>query len=171
MAIVARFPDPLGRRLDVLRRRFDPEADRAMAAHIPLTALFQSEPSLLPLERHCWRVCHETPQFRVELGRIVEHEGGLQAEVTAGRDELAALREALLAGQHAPPTGDAPFESRAVVGWRPLRDALVVADIEEAIAKSNRSFYVERIELMAQYPDGTWYERDFYTLDRAVVRA
>jgi len=32
-------------------------------------------------------------------------------------------------------------------------------------------FFLERVELMTQYPGGSWYERDFYTLDRAVTPA
>ena len=173
MALVVLIPGPLGRRLSRLRDRFDPEADRELAAHVPLLGPFQARPSFLPLEQHCWRACHETAPFSVELGELAFDEGGglLYFEVASGSNELRALREALLEGKYAPHREDAAYEPRAVVGRLARRDDLVLGDCEEAATRSGRSFYLERIELMAQYPDGAWYERDFYTLDRAATRA
>lgn len=173
MAIVALIPGPLGRRLNRLQRRLDPEGQGGLAAHIPLAGPFPARPSFLPLEQHCWEVCHHTAPFWVELGPLVvdEGEGLVCAQLSSGQDRLIALREALLTGKYAPPGDGGPYQPRAVVARLVHRDELALAQWEMGAAATSAAFYLERIDLMAQYPDGTWYERDFYTLDRAVMRA
>ncbi len=173
MAIVALVPDPVGRHMNRLRRKLDPDGQFSMAGHIPIVCPFALWPSFLPLEQHCWRVCHETVQIAVELGALVlEDEGGLAyCDIVTGRDELLTLRQRLRSGKYAAPADEGSGEPRAVVGRVSYRDEVALAQWEEFATKPNRSFLLERIDLMAQYPDGTWYERDFYTLDRAVTRA
>lgn len=171
MAIVALVPGALGRHLDRLRRRLDPEGEGGLPAHIPLVGPFRARPSFLPLEQHCWQVCHEAAPFGVELGRLVlgGAEGIARLEIASGGDQLAALREAFLTGKYAPPRNGAPYEPCAVVGRVVCRDELALAQWKEAVAQLGPSFLLERIDLMAQYPNGAWYGRDFYTLDRAVA--
>jgi hypothetical protein len=173
MAVIAPVPGRLGQQMNRLRRKLDPDGQLSMAAHIPIVGPFRVQPSFLPLEQHCWRVCHETAPIAVELGDLVlEDEGGLAySDIVTGRDELLALRQKLTSGKYAAPADEGSGEPRALVGRVSYRDELALARWEEFAEKSNRSFLLERVDLMAQYPDGTWYERDFYTLDRAVTRA
>ena len=168
MAIIVPIPGPLGRRLNRLRRLLDPAGREALPAHVPLVGPFQARPPFLPLEQHCWRACHRTAPFSVELGPLAvdEEERLVYAEVAP--DRLVALREALLTGKDAPPGRRAPFQPRALVARLELDADLALAQWETAAAEARASFYLERIGLMARYPDGAWYERDSYTLDRAV---
>jgi hypothetical protein len=173
MAIAALIPDPFGRRMNRLRRRIGPYGDDGMPPHIPLVAPFRVQPSFLPLEQHCWQVCHDSVPFEVELGSLLmdEDEGLAYYSVASGGDRLAALRDALLAGKYAPPRDEGHYQPRAVVARVGYPDEFAVAQREENTAGASVSLSLERIELMAQYPDGTWYERDFYTLDRAIASA
>ncbi len=173
MALVVLMPGPLGRRLSRLQRRLDPEGQGRLPAHIPLVGPFRAQPSFLPLEQHCWEVCHRTVPFWVELGPLAvgQDEGLVYSDVTSGRDGLSALRQALLTGKYAPPHDEALYEPHALVARLVRRDDLALAQWETDAAKTHVSFFLERIDLMAQYPDGTWYERDYYTLDRAVTTA
>lgn len=165
MAIVATLPGALGKRLEELRRKLDPEGSGALPPHIPIVAPFEVEPSFLPLEQHIWNVCHDTPPFEVELGGLaLDGEASLPLE--RGNERFAALREALLTGKYAPRRTDEAYAPRAVVGRVAERDEAVLAQREGA--RGGGAFLLERVELMARYPDGTWYERDFYTLDKAL---
>ena len=57
--------------------------------------------------------------------------------------------------------------TRGARAGRPTDVAPGGREKDEALTKA--SFVLERIDLMAPYPDGAWCERDFYTLDRAVA--
>lgn len=173
MAIVVLIPGLLGRRLNDVRRRLDPEGQGRLPAHIPLVEPFRAQPSFLPLEQHCWQVCHDIVPFWVELGPLLvdQDEGLVYSEVTSGRDRLTALRQALLTGKYAPPRDQAPYTPRALIAQVERPDDLALAQWERAAAMTHVSFFLERINLMAQYPDGAWYQRDFYTLNRAVTTA
>jgi hypothetical protein len=173
MAIVVTVPGAPGRRLERLRRLLEPEGGGRPPPHIPLVAPFEIEPSFLPLEQHCWQTGHDRAGFWVELGTPRVGDGGrlVYAEVVSGRAELLALREALLTGKYAPPRSDGSYHPRAVVA-RLERDAdVALARRETEGMEPAGAFFLERFELMAQYPGGAWYERDFYTLDRAVTKA
>ncbi len=156
-----------------LRRRVGRSGDGGMPPHIPLVAPFQAQPSFLPLEQHCWQVCHDTAAFAVELGPLLFDEDEELAcyDVTSGADSLMALREVLLTGRHAPPRDDGDYRPRVVVARVAYPDEMKVVQREEEADKPDLSFSLKRVELMARYPDGTWYERDFYTLDRVVTTA
>jgi hypothetical protein len=173
VAVVAVIPGPLGRRLAALRRRLGVEDGSSLPAHIPLVGPFLAEPPFLPLEQHCWRVCHETAPFDVELGPLAvdEEEGFVYAEIASGREQLVALREALLTGAHAPSSDATAYTPRAVVAHLQRADDIAPAERELAGTVTDAPFFLERVELLAQYPDGSWYERDFYTLDWAVTPA
>ena len=170
MAIVAIVPDKLGAALSRLQRELDPEAP--MPPHIPLVAPFVAQPPFLPLERHCWRTGHESPPFWVELGEL-ELNGEapfVRLPVRSGGEQLAALRDALLASEHVLAEGDASGP-RAFAARLSHRGDLAISKFDEPGAGAgHRTFLLERFELMTQYPDGSWYERDFYTLDRTVAR-
>ena len=173
MAIIVTIPGAPGRRLERLRRLLEPGSDRRLAPHIPLVAPFEVEPSFLPLEQHCWQAGHETSGFWVDLAQpaVDEAERLVYAEIVAGKDELTALREALLTGRYAPSRDDSTYAPRAMIAHLEREDDVAPAQGETAQMEPAGSFYVERFELIARYPDGTWYERDFYTLDRAVTKA
>ena len=173
MAIVVVIPGPLGRRLVTLRRRLGVEDGASLPAHILLVGPFLAGPPFLPLEQHCWRVCHEIAPFDIEPGplRVDADERLVCAEIQSGRDQLVALREALLTGEYAPPRDDTAYTPRAVVARLDRSDDIAPAKREIAGVVTDAPFFLERVELMAQYPDGSWYERDFYTLDRAVTPA
>jgi len=173
VAVVVLVPGPLGRRLNGLRRDFDPEGLERIPAHIPLVSPFEAEPPLQPLERRCWEVCHRTPPFWVELGALAvdEARGLLYTEVASGGEELTALRNGLLEAFDRPWDEEAGYTPEVVVAQPERRLDLDLMRSQAASRRPEASFYLERSELMARYPDGTWYERDFYTLDRAVVRA
>ncbi|MEX0785645.1 MAG: 2'-5' RNA ligase family protein [Dehalococcoidia bacterium] len=173
IAIVVPIPGAPGQRLDRLRRLFAGEDGGAMRPHIPLVGPFDAEPSFLPLEQHCWDVCHKTAAFWVELGapEVDAGERLVYAGVRSGGDELMALREALLTGRYAPPPSDGAFDPRAVIARIEPDEDIALAQRETAGLEPVGSFLMERIDLMARYPDGSWYQRDFYTLDRAVAEA
>jgi hypothetical protein len=142
-----------------------------MAAHIPLVGPFESEPPFLPLEQHCYDVCHKTAAFGVEPGAAEVDAAArlVYAELRSGGDELGALREALLTGRYAPPRGDREYRPRVHIARLDNEEDVELAQRETGGLEPAGSFFVERIDLMAQYPDGSWYERDFYTLDRAAA--
>lgn len=170
MAIVATIPDRPGAVLSQLQRELDPDA--SMPPHIPLVAPFVAQPPFLPLEQHCWRSAHESPAFSVELGDLAvdDDEAIVWLRVRSGGEQLGALREALLASEHVPADGEA-YEPRAVAARFVYRDDLVITTFNgQRDGSHHLKFLLERFELMAQYPDGSWYRRDFYTLDRAVAR-
>ena len=172
MAIVALIPGRTGAALERLRRRTDPDAADARPPHIPIIAPFRAEPSFLPLEQHCWQTGHETAPFEVALGPLtIDDQGVVRAAVVAGGGALGALREALLRGRYAPPGDDTPYEPQAVVAALRRPEDVEAARLELGQVDAGAPFTIERFELMAQYPDGGWYQRDFYTLDRAVTRA
>ncbi len=173
MAIVALIPSGLGRRLNRLRHELGPDGEGDPPAHIPLVEPFRAEPSFLPLEQPCWRVCHDAAPFWVELGPLAVDPGErlVYAEVPSGGERLAALREALLTGQDAPPRDDTVYQPRAAVARLKRPGDVALAERETVGVETTPAFFLERVELMAQYPDGAWYKRDFYTLDRAVTRA
>ena len=171
MALVAVVPEKLGERLGRLQRALDPAGPEQLPPHIPLAGPFEVAPPFLPLEQHCWRSGHENARGWVELGPVVIEGGVAALPVTSGREQLAGLRAALLGGAYPLPEEDGPYEPRAVVGRSAVRDDFAVATFEEQTGGPNgRTFLLERFELMARYPDGSWYQRDFYTLDRAVAR-
>ena len=172
MSIVALIPGRTGATLERLRRRIDPDAADARPARIPIVAPFRAEPSFLPLEHHCWQVGHGTAPFEVALGPpTIDDHGVVRAELASGAEEFRALREALITGRYAPPGGDAPYEPVAVVAELRRAGDVEPARRELAGVDASAPFVIERFELMAQYPDGGWYQRDFYTLDKAVTRA
>jgi len=170
MAIVAIIPDKLGAALSRLQRELDPDA--FMPPHIPLVAPFVAQPPFLPLEQHCWRTGHESAPFWVELGELVRDDATpfVRLPVRSGGEQLAALREALLANEHVRADGDAsgPPDFAARLSHR--GDLAITKFDEPGAGPGHRSFLLERFELMTRYLDGSWYERDFYTLDRAVAR-
>jgi hypothetical protein len=172
MAIVVSVLGQAGRKLAQLQRRIDADRAGLIAPHLPLIAPFDATPSYLPLEQHCWDVCHRTQPFDVELGPpAVDGDGHLVfCPVNSGREQLAALRRALLTGKYAP-CDDAPYEARCVVLDIETPEDVDVARREVAGVDAGAPFTVDRIQLMARYPSGHWYERDFYTLDAAVTAA
>lgn len=173
MSIVVSIPGPLGRWLNQSRRRLEPEDSGRLPPHIPLVAPFPAQPPFLALERHCWRVCHEIAPFWVELGQLAVDEGEhtLVAEIASGREAILSLREALLMGEDAPPDDGPAYEPRAFIACLEQPRDVALARSEASAPLPSPAFFLERIELMAQYADGGWYERDFYTLDRAAARA
>ena len=173
MAIVVLIPGPLGRRLNGLRRRLRADGGAGLPAHIPLVGPFRAEPSFLPLEQHLQAVCHETAPFEAQLGPLAIDEEQLliYADVASGRGSLRALREALLTGRYAPPRDDAPYLPRAVLGRLERQEDIGFAREEMVVVAAGAPFFVQRVDLMARYPDGAWYERDFFTLDRTVSLA
>lgn len=171
MAIVVPIPGAPGERLSKLRRVFELEDGGAMPAHIPLAGPFETTPPFLPLEQHCYDVCHKTAAFWVEPGpaEVDAAERLVYAELRSGGDELVALREALLTGRYAPTRSDAEYRPRVHIARLESKEDVELAQREtEGLAHAG-AFFLERIAMMAQYPDGSWYERDFYTLDRAAA--
>ena len=145
-----------------------------MPPHIPLVGPFEAEPPFLPLEQHCWEVCHRAAPFTVELAppAVDEERQLVSREVVSGGEQLLELRQALLAGKYAPPDDSSAYQPRCVVSRLERREDLAPAQQEVAeAAPSSASCLVERVELMARYPNGDWYERDFYTLDAGVAKA
>lgn len=173
MAIVALIPDPLGRGLARLGSLVDPENWKRLAPHIPLVGPFQARAPFLPLEQHCQRVCHRTAPFSVDLDLPVVDEGErlVSAEIISAEEDLVGLREALLVGRYAPPHDGTEYRPRALIARVADEADMAVARREATAIDLELSFQVERVELMAQYPDGSWYERDFYTLDGVVTAA
>lgn len=174
MAIVIFVPGAFGRRLALLQRRIEGEGRGRLPPHIPLLGPFEAAPPLLPLEQHCWEVCHRIAPFPVELSPpVVDEERRLvSCEVVSGEGQLVQLRQALLKGKYAPPSEAGPYGPLCVVARLEREQDLVPARREVAeAAPVAASCLLERVELVAQYPDGSWYERDFYTLDAAVASA
>jgi 2'-5' RNA ligase len=174
MAIVIFVPGAFGRRFAQLQRRLDPDARDRLPPHILLLGPFEAGPPFLPLEQHCWQVCHRVAPFTVELAppAVDEERRLVYCDVVSGQQQLVDLREALLKGKYAPPSEAGPYEPQCVVAHLERQEDLATARQEVAdAAPAATACLVERIELMAQYPDGSWYERDFYTLDAAAVRA
>jgi hypothetical protein len=139
--------------------------------HLPLLGPFEAQPSLLPLEQHCWEVCHRAAPFEISFGAptIDLETRVVSAPLVHGTGQLAELREALLTGKYAPPrTSATTAEPRALffqveaedVPWAQERLAEIALDAPAT---------VEQVDLMAQYPDGTWYRREFWTLDGVVT--
>ncbi len=173
MAIVAPVPGSVGNRLARLQRRIDSEGLNGLPPHIPLVGPFQARPSFLPLEQHCWQVCHGCSPFDVELEApaVGEEQRLVVAEIASGNEGFLALREELLVGKYAPPRDQGPYHPRAVIARLRGEADVVVGEREVPLVDTELTFCLERIELMAQYPDGTWYQRDFYTLDGALTKA
>ncbi len=173
MAIVAAIPGSVGDRLARLQRRLDAEGLNGLAPHIPLVGPFQAWPSFLPLEQHCWQVCHRCSPFdvRLEAPAVDEEQRLVVAGVASGKEGLLALREALLVGKYAPPRDAGGYHPRAVIARLKQEEDVVVGERETPLVDTDLSFSLERVELMARYPDGTWYQRDFYTLDGALTKA
>jgi len=172
MAIVAIIPDKLGKLLATLQGALDPDEPEPVPPHVPLVAPFEVEPPFLPLERHCWSAGHEMSPFSVELGDLVIDDEVALAwlPVVSGAERIAALRERLLAGPYPVPAGDEPFEVRALAARVSFHDELAITKFrEQTYGPGYRTLYLERFELMARYATGSWYQRDFYTLDRAVT--
>lgn len=173
MAIVALIPGSLGRQLKNLQRRLDRKGGDGLPPHIELVGAFRAWPSFLPLEQHCQEVCHRAAPFMVELGapEIDEVERTVCAEIVSGEEQLAGLREALLKGKYAPRHSGTEFRPRALIARVEQEADLKVGRLELRAVDAEPVFEVERVELMARYPDGTWYERDFYTLDGVTAKA
>lgn len=173
MAVVVPIPSRLGRTLRALQRRIGVPPEHDLAPHIPLAGPFDAAPPFLPLERHCCQVCHERAPFEVALGPLAlgERDRLVFAEVAAGREHLGALRQALLRGKYAPPSGAAPYQPRALVARLDRAEDASWVRAELAETSPDPPVLVERVALVARYPDGSWYEHDVYALDRAVARA
>jgi len=172
MAIVAVVPGALGKALGRLARELEPDAAGALPPHLSLVGEFAARPSFLPLEQHCWHAGHETAPFTIELGAPAVDEDGAVAylPVAAGGEDLARLHERLLTGRYAPRVAAAPYTPRCVVGPLGAHDPTALDELAHQ-TEGKRAFLLERFSLMARYPDGSWYERDFYTLDRAATTA
>ncbi|MEX2157955.1 MAG: hypothetical protein WEB04_00965 [Dehalococcoidia bacterium] len=173
MALVVAVPGTVGRLLGRLQGGLDPGVGLALPPHIPLIEPFVAEPPFLPLEQFCWRTGHEQPSFWIELGELVLDEDAQLARlaVVSGSEHLVALRDALLERRF---TGEQPetFEPAAIASRIVFRDELAIAAYRErSDGPGDTRCFVERFQLMSRYPDGSWYERDFYTLDRAVAPA
>ena len=99
MAIVIFVPGAFGRRLALLQRRIEGEGRGRLPPHIPLLGPFEAAPPLLPLEQHCWEVCHRIAPFPVELSppAVDEERRLVGCEVVSGEGQLVELRQALLA--------------------------------------------------------------------------
>jgi hypothetical protein len=173
MAMVVYVPGAAGRRLAQLQRRLAAGKPRELLPHIPLIGPFEAAPPFLPLEQHCWETCRRSDAFDVEIAppAVNEHERLICCDIISGGDRLVALREALLQGRYAPPDGGSPYQPRCVVARIERSEDLEPALREVAGVDVSATFTVERIELVARYPNGEWYERDFYTLDAAVTTA
>lgn len=173
VALVVAVPGTVGQLLGRLQGGLDPDVGFAMPPYIPLIEPFVAEPPFLPLEQFCWRTGHEQPSFWIELGELVLDEDARLARlaVVSGSEHLVALRKALLERSF---TGEQreTFEPVAIASRIVFRDELAIATYQEqSDGPGDRKGFVDRFQLMSQYPDGSWYERDFYTLDRAVTTA
>ena len=176
VAVVILFDGPLARRLEGWRRTYDPAGAYRMPPHVPLAG-----PSDCPvplsgtdgLERRLWCLCHDRPPFEIELldlattypeGRLV------YVDIGAGAEDLEELSEALRDGvlSQAPAAAGPPrlvvAEPEDEEGARQAAAQLVGLPV-----RVNR--LIDRVNLLVEYPDGSWYVRDFFTLDRAVARA
>lgn len=168
MAVVVLFSGALGRRLGGWRREYDPVGADRLPPHIMLSSPFVAEPPFLPLERHLWRVCHGFPPVTLELGALrCDRSPGrhIYVDVGSGADELAALRDALHTGPLAR-LRDEPAPPPRVVIAEPGSDAALESAYRQLLAMHEPASYeVDRVWLMTQQPDGSWYARDYFTLD------
>jgi hypothetical protein len=165
MAIVSAVSGALGKRLQELQRWLDPDSAGAMPPHIPIVGPFDASPSFLPLEQHVQQVCRETAPFDVSFGELVIGEQEAHLRLERGQAGLEALRGALLDGKYAPRVKGQTYEPRAIAG-RVVEQA--GGAVERWYSKAvSGDYLLQRVELMARYPGGEWYERDFYTLDKA----
>jgi 2'-5' RNA ligase len=173
MAIAVYVPGAFGRRLAQLQRRLAAGQPRELPPHIALVGPFEAAPPFLPLEQHVWEACHYGEPFDVELAppRVDQDEPLICCDIVSGAGRLGALREALLQGKYAPPRESDTYQPRCVVARIERSEDLEPARREVAGVDVSATFTVERIELVARYPNGEWYERDFYTLDAAVTAA
>lgn len=170
LALVILITGSAGRRLQDLRRLCDPDLAERIPPHITVVFPFEGEPSFLPLERHCWEVCHHVRPFWASLGEIVlvPEERLAYVEIEEGKEELAALREALFEGRYAPPRDQmAPYRPHVTIAQPQRESDFELARRLLAHEDLRQRLYLERLHLMAQYPDGSWYARDDYTLDGA----
>ncbi len=175
MAVVVLFAGALGRRFGGWRREYDPIGADRLPPHIMLSSPFAAEPPLLPLERHLWRVCHGFPPLTLELLALRSDRSSgrlIYVEIGSGADELAALREALHTGPLAR-LREEPAPAPRVVIAEPESDTALDRAYRELLALHEPASYeVDRVWLMTQQPDGSWYARDYFTLDAAYgVRA
>lgn len=170
LAIVVLVPGAEGRRLQALTTSYDPELAYRIRPHITVVHPFQAEPPFLPLERHCWEVCHRFAPFWVGLGEIraVPEERLVYVEVREGEESLAALREALQRGLHVPRESEVPYRPHVTLAQPQRKAHFEVARRQLAQEDLRRSFFVERVHLMAEQPDGSWYARDDCTLDGVI---
>jgi hypothetical protein len=173
MSLVVAVPGKPGQLLGRLQGGLDPGVGFAMPPNIPLIGPFVAEPPFLPLEQFCWRIGHERPPFWIELGELELDEDARLARlaVVSGSEDLVALRNAFVESGF---IGDQPeaFELVAIASRIVFRDELAIANYQaDSSGPGDRRGFVDRFQLMSQYPDGSWYERDFYTLDRAVATA
>jgi 2'-5' RNA ligase len=183
LQVVVLFEGALGQRLAHWRRSYDPLGADRIPPHLTLVSPFPAQPSLLPIERRLWAVCHSSPPVWLELGDVARDDGLLYVEVVSGGPELARLRNALYTGP-LPPKADSPlakakagraFSGQATGAFRPR---IVVAEpaSEQDLAQASQqllglpvraSYEVKRLHLMAAHADRSWYVRDFFGLDGA----
>jgi hypothetical protein len=163
MSIVSIVPGALGKRLQELQRWLDPDSTGTTLPHLPIVAPFASSPPFLPLEQHIQDVCRGTAPFELSLGSLVLDGAEAHLPIQGGVAELSLLRRKLLTGKYAPDASDNDGGQRAVIG-RARETAGAIEEWEQKRPPS-LTYLLQRIELMAQYPDGAWYERDFYTLE------
>ena len=175
MAVAVLFAGALGRRLGGWRREYDHIGADRQPPHVMLSSPFVAEPPFLPLERHLWRVCHGFPRLTLELLALRSDRSSgrlIYVEIGSGADALAALRDALHTGPLAR-LREEPAPALRVVIAEPESDAALESAYRQLLALHEPASYeVDRVWLMAQQPDGSWYTRDCFTLDAAYgVRA
>lgn len=164
LTVVVLFEGAVGGSLERWRQLYDPLGADRMPSHLTLVAPFPTEPPLLlGLERHIWAVCHASPPLRLGLGDVARDNGLIYVDVAAGGPELARLRDALHTGPLAGQAG--PFRPRVVVAEPAGERDLALASRQLPGLAVRESYQVDRLHLMATHADGSWYVRDFFTLD------
>ena len=170
VAVVALFEGPLARRLERWRRTYDPAGAYGMPPYIPLVSPTACQTPLTGsggLERYLWRLCHVRPPIEIELldlattypeGRLV------YAEIGVGARELEDLSTALRSGplEGGPAPGGPP---RLVIAEPENEDEAQRAAAQLVGLPVRITRLIDRVHLLVAYPNGSWYERDFFTLD------
>ena len=168
MAVAVLFGGALGRRFQGWRREYDAVGADRLAPHIMLVSPFVAEPPFMQLERHLWRVCHGFPPLTLELLELRSDRSSgrlIYIEIGSGAEELAALRDALYTGPLASFREDAAYRPRVVIAEPESDGSFESAYGQLRTVHEPVAYEVDRVALIVEQPDRSWYVRDFFTLD------